>query len=390
MIQKTIRVNDNNFRKLEDPAGNGESKKYIFYVKAQDVPDGIPMATNPRSQKLTSPVARAIEESLLSNDGAFHLKNRGIILSASRAQYNSHRREVTIEFDDEKCYGNIDGGHTYKILLKHRDKDLDHQYVQFEVMTGVKGIIDDLAEARNTSVAVNATSMAELREKFDPIKEGIEGLPFFKRISFKQNQQTLDETTNKALKMIDVRDIVSIICMFNIDKYDKAVHPIKAYRNKESMLDEYLENPGYYSKFVNVMPDIFDLYDAIEEEFATAYNHNGRMYGRKSYSGYKDGKTIGKSKFSQNDLIYKIPDGLLYPSLAAFRAMLEYDEDSEKYHWISGKEPLRVWERNKMSLTKSVMDLANSLGDNPTVFGKDVSLWNYAYMVLATAEGIRL
>ena len=39
--------------------------------------------------------------------------------------------------------------------------------------------------------------MAELREKFDPIKEGLEGLPFFNRISFMQNQITKDTDTKK-------------------------------------------------------------------------------------------------------------------------------------------------------------------------------------------------
>ena len=389
MIKKTIKVSDNNFRKLEDPLGNEASKKYIFYVRSCDVPDGIPMATNPRDQKLNSSVANAISESLLSNDGLFHLKNRGVILSAKKVHYDNRSQQVTIEFDDESCHGNIDGGHTYKILLENKDKILD-QYVQFEVMTGVEAMIADLAEARNTSVAVDAKSMAELREKFDPIKEAIEGMPFFKRISFKQNQITRDVDTNKALKMIDARDIVSIICMFDIDKYNSTNHPTKAYSGKQVMLSEYLDDPDHYRKLVNVIPDIFDLYDAIETDFATAYNENGRMYGRKTYSGYKDGSPIGKSKFCQNDICYKIPDGLLYPILASFRALLEYDSVSGKYKWIDGKEPIASWNKNKVTLTRSVMDLAGSLGDKPTVFGKDTSLWNYAYMMLASLEGISL
>lgn len=389
MIRKTIKVSDNNFRKFDDPLGNESSRKYIFYVRTCDVPDGIPMATNPRDQKLTSSVANAITESLLSNDGLFHLKNRGIILSAKKVRYDNRLQEVTIEFDDESCHGNIDGGHTYKILLENKDKILD-QYVQFEVMTGVEGMIADLAEARNTSVAVDAKSMAELREKFDPIKESLEGMPFFERISFKQNQITRDVDTNKALKMIDARDVVSIICMFNIDKYSSSEHPTKAYSGKQAMLNEYLENPEQYRKFVNVIPDIFDLYEAIETEFAIAYNVNGRMYGRKSYSGYKEGNPVGKSKFCQSDICYKIPDGLLYPILAAFRTLLVYDNNTNKYKWMDNKNPIDVWNKNKVGLTKSVMDLAGSLGDKPTVFGKDPSLWNYAYMVLSTMEGIAL
>ena len=57
---------------------------------------------------------------------------------------------------------------------------------------------------------------------------------------------------------------------------------------------------------------------------------------------------------------------------------------------MSGKNPLDIWSRNKVGLSKSVMDLAGSLGDKPTVFGKDPSLWNYAYMVLSSMEGVIL
>ena len=52
-IRKTMLVRENSFRKLDDPF-NDLCKKYVFYVKATDVPEGIPMATNPRDQKLTS------------------------------------------------------------------------------------------------------------------------------------------------------------------------------------------------------------------------------------------------------------------------------------------------------------------------------------------------
>lgn len=222
MIKKTMKVRENTFRKLEDPFENGAAKKYVFYVKVDDVAEGIPMATNPRDQKLTSGVATAIKESLLSNDGYFHLKNRGIVLSAESVHYNNKEKIATIIFSDELSHGNIDGGHTYKIVCEHKGENLE-QYVQFEVMTGVEDIIENLAEARNTSVQVDAKSMAELAEKFDPIKEGLEGMPFFKRIAFKQNQISVDDETGKKNKMIDAREIVAIISMFNISLYD-ALH----------------------------------------------------------------------------------------------------------------------------------------------------------------------
>ena len=90
-IKKTMYVKENSFHKLDDPF-NTRARKYVFYVKVSDVPEGIPMATNPRDQRLTSGVAQAIKNSLESNDGYFHLKNRGIVLSAKSCTYTNHRK----------------------------------------------------------------------------------------------------------------------------------------------------------------------------------------------------------------------------------------------------------------------------------------------------------
>ena len=124
------------------------------------------------------------------------MKNRGIVLSAKKVNYNNKTGKVTIYFDDTLYHGNIDGGHTYKIVCEHIGENLD-QYVQFEVMTGVEDIIESLAEARNTSVQVDEKSMAELANKFEPIKEALEGMPFYRRIAFKQNQISTDDDTGK-------------------------------------------------------------------------------------------------------------------------------------------------------------------------------------------------
>lgn len=387
-IRKTMYVKENSFRKLDDPF-NDVAKKYVFYVKICDVPEGIPMATNPRDQKLTSGVAQAIKESLESNDGFFHLKNRGIVLSTKSCTYNNKTKEVTINFTDDMFHGNIDGGHTYKIVCDHRNAGLD-QYVQFEVMTGVEDIIEKLAEARNTSVQVDEKSMAELQQKFDPIKEGLEGMPFFTRIAFKQNQQAFDDVTNKRLKMIDAREVVSIINMFNIDKFDAMNHPIKAYSSKAKMLELYLNNPDSYRRYVNIMPDIFDLYDAVETEFATAFNETGGRYGRKKYSGYKDGNIIGTSKFGLHDIYYKIPDGLIYPAVAAFRSLVVLNQETDKYEWKNGVNPISVWDRCKSSITSQIMNFASAIGDNPNAVGKDSNIWNLAYMTVLLQQGDEL
>lgn len=376
-----FKVKGSTFRKLDDPFLNGQSKKYVFYVKASEIPLGIPMNTNPREQKLNSQVAKAIEDSLCSNDRAFHLKNRGIVLSAESVTYNNQKEIVTIDFSDEQVHGNIDGGHTYKIVCEHKDEN-PNQYVQFEVMTGVENIIEELARARNTSVQVDEKSMAELANKFEPIKEGLQGMPFYKRIAFKQNQLEVDSSSGKNLKMIDARDIVAIINMFEMEHGDQKMQPTQAYSSKSRMLQVYLEDPERYRRFTNIAPDIFDLFDTIETEFAEAYNSAGGRYGRKKYSGYKDNKIVCRSKFTEQEMIYKVPDGLLYPVVGAFRTLVIYNENTDKYEWYNGVNPITVWNACKVSLVKKVMDFAGSIGDNPNAVGKDSNIWDLAYMTV--------
>lgn len=381
MLEKTMVVKDSSFRKLDDPFENGESRKYVFYVKVDDVAEGIPMTTNPRDQKLTSNVAKAITDSLTSNDGYFHLKNRGIVVSAQKVNYNNKTGKVTIYFENTQYHGNIDGGHTYKIVCDHKGENLD-QYVQFEIMTGVEDIIENLAEARNTSVQVDEKSMAELAQKFDPIKEALEGMPFYRRIAFRQNQSSVDEETGRNEKMIDAREVVAIINMFNVDKFTSSNHPIQAYSSKAKMLSIYLSDVESYRKYVNIIPDIFDLYDGIEQEFAKAYNEAGGKYGRKKYSGFKDGNVIAKSKFGLHELQYKIPDGIMYPVVAAFRSLVKFNESTGKYEWNSGVNPLKIWDKCKTELASKVMSFASSIGDNPNAVGKDQNVWDLAYMTV--------
>lgn len=252
----------------------------------------------------------------------------------------------------------------------------------------MEDIIEQLAEARNTSVQVDEKSMAELRQKFDPIKEGLEGMPFFSRIAFKQNQQSFDDETSKKLKMIDAREVVAIINMFNIEKFDSVNHPVRAYSSKAKMLELYLDDPESYRKYVNIMPDIFDLYDTIEMEFASAFNEAGGRYGRKKYSGYKDGSVIGATKFGLHDIYYKIPDGLIYPSVAAFRSLVVYNKATQKYEWKNGVHPIQVWDQCKTTMTSQIMNFASAIGDNPNAVGKDSNIWNLAYMTVLLQQGV--
>ena len=71
-----------------------------------------------------------------------------------------------------------------------------------------------------------------------------------------------------------------------------------------------------------------------EMEFADAYNAGGgRLWKEKNMLVTKDGENCSKSKFGLNKMQYKVPDGLLYPVVAAFRSLLVKNKVTGKYEW---------------------------------------------------------
>ncbi|WNB90943.1 AIPR family protein [Bacillus sp. NEB1478] len=372
-----LKIKATQFKRMEDPIGRGNKRKYVCYVHINDLPKDISFGPNPRDQKLTTSVAKQIEDSLLSNDGDFHLKNRGVVVSAEKVQYDTKKGEMMLFLDDDYEHGNIDGGHSLKIALKHQNKGLN-QFMAFEIMVGVEDIIEPLAAARNTSVQVDDKSLAELSNKFDSIKDAIGGMPFFERIAFKQNQQLAPK-----VKMIDAREIVAILTMFNRNVYSQTVHPTQAYSTKAKVLDDYLENPDQFEIFSNIAPDIFDLYDQIERDFPEAYNATGGRYGGKKYSGYKEGKVVAKTKFRQEDSIYRVPDGLIYPLVASFRAAVELNIDTGKYEWK--RDVFALYDELRKQLATKIMKYTEAIGNNPNAVGKDANAWDILYMTVERA-----
>ncbi len=372
------------FRRLDNPHGPSDKHKYVCYVHIDHVPEDIPMATNPRDQKLTTDVAKDIEESLISNDGFFHLKNRGVVISAQSVEYDHYSKMMILKLGNDYNNGNIDGGHTYKILLKHKNTELD-QYVQFEIMVGVEDIIEQLADARNNSNQVDDKSLAELSNKFAPVKNAIGGVEFYDRIAFKQNQQI--EINGKKAKMIDAREVIAVISLFDKNKYPLPKHPTLAYSGKATILDEYLKDPNYFEVFTNIAKDIFVLYDTIEKDFPYAYNSTGGRYGAKNFSGYKekDGSSVAvtKSKFTETPINYKVPDGIMYPVVASFRSLIGYDENTKKYFWK--KNPFEAYQKHRQNIATKMMSYIDDIGNNPNAAGKNVNGWDYIYMTTERA-----
>lgn len=384
---KSLTFKVQSFRKIPNPylkseEGENGAEMYVAICDVKDLPEDFPMETNPREQKMTTNVAKKIKESLINTcELNFYLLNRGILLSAKDVSYSNYSNSITIIFDDFEVHGNVDGGHTYKTILQYRDQlEEGQQFVKIEILTGIEGIFQSLAAARNTSVQVQDKSIAELEDRFEIIKNTLKHEDYISRVFFKENDNG----------DIDVADLLAILNMFNISRYsDMSSFPVISYSSKKKCIDFYIsEHKEYgesdnnpYVKMKNIMPDIFRLYDAIEVDMNGFYREKypaGRYGATKGVQVPKIGQVF-YSKFLKNNIEAQSPNGFIYPILGAFRALVE--EKDGKYCWK--KDPFSILKEIGPDLVDSTVSMSRALGNNPQSAGKEQNLWKTLYMMVA-------
>ena len=372
------------FKKMNDPVGkNGGHIKYVCYVRANSIPDEFEdwMLTNPREQKMTTNVAIAIEDSLSENIN-FHELNRGILMSVDEIEYDNKTGIVTIEMNNADIHGNIDGGHTLRAIFNAKNTGIlsDDRYVFFEIFTGIDSPVE-LAAARNTSVQVDLKSIEELKDSFEVIKGSLKNLEFAKRVAYKMNEHYNDDDVEVP---IDVREIITILNMFNQALYPIKTkegtlaesQPIQSYTGKETSLKKFLKLGKVKREevIVNMQPvikDIFRLWDTIERNFAVEALKSGKRYGTRKYSKFDNDKVVGKSLFSETELKYLVPKGIIYPIVGSFRALIRVDPATNKYEWT--KNPIKTWSIIGSKLASIVLE---EKADNPEILGKNANLWS--------------
>lgn len=385
------------FKKMGDPYGDKDSKhtRYLCYVRANDMPRKLFdwMGTNPREQKMTTDVAKKIENSLLENND-FHELNRGIVLSAKTVEWNNKTKQLDVYFDDPEIHGNIDGGHTLNAILNNSKKLNEDRYVFMEIFTGIESPVE-LAAARNTSVQVDLKSREELERSFDAVKDVIADCSFCDRVEYKMN-----EGYGKDNKYIDVREVIAIIIMFSNDIYPlkdslgslNQLQPKQSYTGKETSLKKFLyhyrgqkgdknENKEFRDKMLHsmqpIVKGIFELWEQVEISFADESNNAGRRFRGRKYANYVPHDSQ-KSELENNPytscfklepMNYTVPKGLMYPIVGAFRALVGIENG--KYCWK--KDPIAVWNKIGSNLIAIVLD---EKAENPDVLGKNTNVWN--------------
>ena len=242
------------FKTMRDPNRKPDGHiKYVCYLDTQTIPQELQSwrNTNPRDSRMTTGVAKAIISSLANNDN-FHELNRGVVFSVESVTYDNRDETLTIELTNNDIHGNIDGGHTLRAIFDAQQANTlpADRYVFAEFFVGITSPVE-LAAARNTSVQVDLKSQEELKNSFEVLKAILRAFPFEKRIAYRMNQHF-----NENIQIIDVREIITILNMFNQNIYPIVgqqglsgdSQPIQSYTGKEVSLKRFL-NQGKEKRY---------------------------------------------------------------------------------------------------------------------------------------------
>jgi len=350
---------------VDDPSNRVARKEAV--VSLDQYPYDFGLGPNPRQPVLTSPVSKKIGETLTENWRDFHLLNRGVVVVAKSVEYDNKSQRARLVLDEteeeKRLFGILDGGNTnarinmWREVLEGEDEVRTREaFVNMQVLVPhLKGaeptsemldLLNDIKEARNTSVQVKSKSLADARRHFDSLKSVLQDEPYFQEISWHEGQGG----------SIDALQIVTFLMMYypTFCRSAEGGEPSNAYGHKERCLDAFLEyaekEPDELEKWIRILPEAIRLFDAMQVSFPEHYGGRfGRItevqiYDERRYErgNKKYRKTPNKSVFLGVRMKYSYPVGWLYPLFAAFRVLAGPEKSGQEIVWK--KQAIEFWQ----------------------------------------------
>jgi hypothetical protein len=393
MALKHYKVRAEIVRKTTDPFFNPKkhgSQTITYYNCFFDINNLIPRIedmpikpANPRDHEnlpKNKSVMKDIREEYFSESSEFHLKNSGIIINVKYVdELNDNVLNIVVDEDELKRHGILNGGTTFTVLsraikeLKEKGLDLPrNQYVKVELRVGVDPkTIPSISEGLNTHASVTQTSLLELDNKFDFIKNVLDHLKWGKKVSYRQYGDG----------EIEVTRLLQLMTMFNVNHYihgsDK--HPNKAYSSKASVVKSFMSREEDYHALANILPDIVRLMDHLRLNAHT----NEVLKNRRSSNYVKAARNDQEFKLITQDIIisHDVADAFLFPVLAAFRVFVGANEGQDITWRIPFSDVLSFATQVSEKMFSKMDRIYKELND-VNALGKVSSTWETMYNLL--------
>jgi hypothetical protein len=381
-METLIKIPAKTFKNIEVPSETVTGKMKIAIVNIKDLPEDLDewREVNPREVNLNSGVSKQIMRTLEECPEEFVMRNRGITIVANRSEYDTKEQLIRLELGDKERNGVLDGGHTLMNIRKYLENAVEPRdaYVRLEILEGI-GDLDQtvgIVDARNRSTEVKIAAFENLLGHFDSLKKILGSQSYANKIAYKENE--LGEGDSK--KEVSIEEILSYILCFDSEDFDHKTHPIKAYSGKASVVKHYRANVEKMQKYFALAPDILQLRDAIYEDMPRVWNALGNDAEGGKLGKIRGVKTLKEAEilpFSGRGINHIVPAGFIYPTLAAFRSLVEVKND--KASWKG--DPLKVYSSLREELITTVVDTAKRIG-NPNAMGKDPNVWSVCYSLV--------
>lgn len=390
-MKYNIPVQPDHIRTIVDPTDRSRKTVYAL-VNVLDLPVerdngecriAFPLSPDPRVPK-QSKVTKIISNSLQAWDGKFHLKNRGITISAAECEYNNASKRMTLVIPLDDQYGILDGGHTTLSIenvlcadLPDRN-DIVDQYVRLEILIGCEDFLGEIAQARNTSMQVKRFSLKNKEGEFQWLKEAL--APWDRQIRWSENDS----------EPFPVLELLQILTAVN-PHFGRNNHPVEAYNNAAKCLEYAIaaDDRYGYRRLSNVAKDVWRLYDTIRYRWWDLYNQPHPVTGRRGRAGRLREvreRRRNRARLMQyvtldiagdpNSGDLHVEKGLAIPLLAAFRCLLTTGGD-DKHQW--SVDPFGFFEEHGALLVRLVMEASDSRDNNPNTVGRDKTVYDLLY-----------
>jgi AIPR protein len=389
-------------RSIKDP--NNESIRIVHaIVNINDLPQDIPLDPDPRRPKDKGAVPKRIISSLKTDDGRFHLLNRGITISVKHYDFDNKRNILTLTIPEEdERYGIIDGGHTYHAITKGVGEErlrlrkvadaagtsgdgrhsppetvFGDQFVHIEILEGIESHLADIAEARNFSVALKPWTLANYREKFEWLLEAL-GKDYAR--------DTIRVSENDE-QPVGILDVIQVLGAINPILFSEEKPAQDAYKNVGKLLDYFIEDEDRYGfrKLAPVSREILRLYDYIRDNFREKYNAPDEIGKRGLFLARKEAQEAQKKRAAKSKATYywldplsgpKIGDavidkGLAIPLISGFRVLLE--ERDGVLVWLT--DPIKFFDEYGTKLVRTIMNVSENVNNDPHTVGRDPQVY---------------
>lgn len=353
--------------------------EYVFYINGQEYKE-LPLDANVRLPDAKAKPYKAMLETLATKPEDFFENNLGITVIAEKVT-EVGKFKFKLEFPSGT--GILNGGHTQKAILDSQaDPNISKAIVKVSVREKKYELkrVAEIAAAQNSSSAVKEYSLAEKRGFYVPIKRAMD--------EEKQKHIMWYEGCElPATGGIRPDDLIAMINLFHIDLYTSAYsnsdkQPTQSASSKSSVFTKWENTCEQDNSFRKIYPLINDIIDLSEFIKMNVTDKTG-ISKLQCIRDHKNDKEKVVLPFSGKKPPFDIPQAVYMPMMAAFRANIFYDANTNEIGWYMDNKDLFSKAKNELCKIFSGFYL-NTYNRDVTRALKDPWLWTMMYTQLKT------